>query len=174
MNRLSIFAAMTPMLAGTLLLSACQTGPAPRYALPQIATVEILIPVTIPPNRARAVFQQGKPVDGAYPYEPWCELEISTVSEQPQQVDKDLLVVTRRNTAVLSDPVARLPLAGPFVDISCGDMIYYETEYRLASDRQPGIRKLSCLQAFNACWGEGHHLDRTSIEQTLGPAFRIN
>jgi len=164
----------TALCAAMLSLAGCQSGPGPRYAPPGLATVEILSPLTIPAGRARAVFQDGRPVDGGYPYDPHCELEVSTVSEQPQQVQKDLLAVTRTGTAVLSDPVARLPLAGPFVDIECGDMIFYETWFRLASDRQPGVRKLSCRQAFNACWGEGHHVSRDAIERALGPAFRLN
>lgn len=173
-NRFEKHAATAGLLGIAFVLTACQSGPVPRYASSRIATVEILTPVTIPPGRARAVFQDGRAVDGAYPYDPYCELEISTVSEQPQQVQKDLLVVTRAGTAVLSDPVARLPLAGPFVDLECGDKIYYETTYWLASDRQPGVRKLSCLQAFNACWGEGHHQDRDSIKHALGPGFKID
>lgn len=144
-----------------------------RYVLPGPATIEILAPVTIPANRARAVFQGGEPVYAADPYEPSCELEISTVSSQSQLVGRDLFIVTRRNAAVFSDPVARLPLVGPFVDVTCGDRIYYEIELRLASDRQPGVRHLRCRQAFNACWGRGGYPGLDGIRRAAGPAFRI-
>lgn len=153
--------------------SGCRVMSETRDALPGPATVEILAPVTIPANRARAIFQGGEPVYAADPYEPSCELEISTVSAQSQVVSKDLFVVTSRKAAIFSDPVARLPLIGPFVDITCGDMIYYEIELRLASDRQPGVRHLRCRQAFNACWGQGGYPGRDAIRRAVGRSLCI-
>ena len=160
-------------LAALVAVSACHSGHPARDAVSRVATVEVIAPLTIPAKRARAIFQDGRPVYAADPYRPSCELEISTVSEQSQQVGRDLFVVTRINTAILSDPDARLPIVGPFVDITCGDRIWYEVELRLASDRQPGVRHLRCRQAFNACWGRGGYPGRDVIRRALGPAFRV-
>ena len=166
--------AIAPLASVALLaVSGCQGAPDTRPVLPRLATIEIVAPVTVPANRARAIFQGGGQVYAADPYAPYCELEISTVSAQSQQVGTDLFVVTRRNIAILSDPDARLPLYGPFVDITCGDKIYHEVEYRLASDRQPGVRHLRCRQAFNACWGRGGYPGRDAIRRALGTAFRV-
>ena len=162
------------LLVPLVLATGCQTGPGERYALADITGLEIIDPVTIPPGSAHTVFQSGRAAVGIDPYRPHCELEISTVAEQVQQIEPDRLAVTRGATAVLSDPVARLPLAGPFVDIGCGDMVYYESRYWLRSDRQPGVRTLSCRQAFNLCWGDAYHLTREDMSNALGSAFRLD
>lgn len=168
--KLAVAACLAPALLG---VSACQTLTGSGYAPERIARVEIVRPVTIPANRARATFQGGHPVSGAYPYDPYCELEVSTVSEQPQRVEKDVFVVTRSGTAVLSDADARLPIAGPFVNVTCGDLIFYEVEHWLASDLQPGVRKIRCLQGFNACWGGAVRPGRDVIAAALGSAFVV-
>lgn len=169
MTNRSILALASFMLAG---LWGCGSAPA-RYQPAAIATLEILTPVTVPAGRARTHFQGGRPVYSVDPYRPYCELEIDTVAETPQRVEPDLLVVRDRTTALLSDPEARLPLSGPFVDLQCGDRIYYEVAYRLASDRQPGVRKLSCRLAFNACWEPGRYPTGADIRDALGPGFRL-
>lgn len=156
-----------------LALAGCRSMADTRDVSVGFAKVEILAPVTIPANRARAVFQDGRRVYAADPYRPYCELEVSTVSMEDQAVGRDLFVVTRRNTAILSDPDHRLPLYGPFVDITCGDRIYYELEFRLASDRQRKVRNLRCRQAFNACWGRGGYPSGEAIRGALGATFRI-
>lgn len=156
-----------------LALAGCRTLADGRHVAPGVATVEIVVPVTIPANRARAIFQDGRPVYAADPYRPSCELEVSTVSARDQQVGRDIFVVTRRYASMLSDPDHRLPLYGPFVDITCGDLIYYEVEYRLASDRQPGVRHLRCRQGFNACWGRGGFPGLDAVRDALGTGFRI-
>jgi hypothetical protein len=156
-----------------LLLSlGCQSS-GERYALAGITEFEALQPITVPAGTARAKFQGGRMNAGIDPYQPHCELEISKVSEQPQQVEPDRFTVTKGATAVLSDPVARLPLAGPFVSITCGDMIFYESRYWLSSPNQPGVRTMSCRQAFNWCWGDAYHLNRERIAETLAPFFRV-
>lgn len=165
--------ALVLTLSALVLLGGCRTWPDARYQPSAFATLELLAPVTIPAGRARAHFQGGKPVYSVDAYRPYCEFEISTVSEAPQQVEPDRLVVRGTTTALLSDPEARLPLSGPFVDLSCGDRIYYEVAYRLASDLQPGVRKLSCRLAFNACWGPGRYPSGGEIRDALGPGFRL-
>ena len=159
-------AAVGPMLTG------CQ-GTGSRSGIAPIGTVEVLQPVTIPANRARATFQDGKPVDGGEPYNLYCELEISTVSAQAPLVEKDLFAVTRTGSAFISDADSRLPISGPFVEVNCGDLIFYEVDYRIASDLQPGVRKIRCLQGFNACEGGVANPDRESIAAALGPTFLL-
>lgn len=160
------------LLAAAMGLNGCQSWQGSRIAA--IATIEVIEPVTIPANRARAVFHAGQPVDGAYPYDLYCELEVSTVTEKPQQVDKDLFVVTSTSSAILSDADSRLPIGGPFVEVNCGDLIFYEVEYRLASDIQPGVRKIRCLQGFNACEKGVIPPTRESIGTVLGTSFIVS
>lgn len=160
------------LLAGILVLAGCQSWQGSRVA--NLTTVEIVKPVTIPANRARAAFHDGQQVDGAYPYDLYCELEVSTVSPQPQRIDTDLFVVTKTKSAFLSDAESRLPIGGPFVEVNCGDLIFYEVEYRLGSNIQPGVRKLRCLQGFNACEEGVVSLSLESIAVTLGPSFVVS
>lgn len=171
-----VFSSARPAMAVVAvlaILTGCQNWPDARYVTPGAAALEVLAPVTIPANRARAHFQHGGPVFSVDAYEPYCELEISTVAEQPQRVERDVFLVRRVTTAILSDPEARLPLSGPFVDIDCGDRVYYEVAYRLASDLQPGVRKLSCRRAVNACWPGGGYPYLEEIRAALGPGFEL-
>ena len=172
-RRFEKLTAIIGLVPALLVVSACGTWTGSGYVPDRIGRVEIVQPVTIPANRARATFQGGRQVSGGYPYNPYCELEISTVSEQPQRVETDVFVVTRSGSALISDADARLPIAGPFVNVTCGDLIFYEVEHWLASDRQPGVRKIRCLQGFNACWGGAVHPGRDVIAATLGKAFVV-
>ena len=167
-SRLAVFAGSLVM---AVILGGCQSQVS-RIAA--ITTVEVVEPVTIPSNRARAVFHQGQQVDGAYPYDLYCELEVSSVSPLPQRIDKDLFVVGRTGSAFLSAADSRLPIGGPFVEVNCGDLIFYEVEYRLASDIQPGVRKIRCLQGFNACEEGVVPPTIESIADTLGPSFILS
>lgn len=162
------------LLGATSVLGGCQMLPGQQYVPGGIGTIEIGAPQTVPPGSARIFYQGGRPVAVVDRYEPHCELEISTVSEREQTVAPGRFRVVRGATAVLSDPDARLPLFGPFVDVGCGDEVYYEVEYRLASEEQPGVRLLRCRQAFPICGpGRHHYPTREMVDAALGKDFFV-
>jgi hypothetical protein len=161
-------------LLGVLALSGCQLLPGADFVPGGIGRVDILVPQVIPPASARARYQGGERVPVVDEYEPHCELEVNTVSPSERVVQPGRFTVVGGGTAVLSDPDARLPLYGPFVDLACGDAVYYEVEYRLASELQPDVRLLRCRQAFAVCGPDEHHYpSRDVVRQTLGEGFFI-
>jgi hypothetical protein len=137
-----------PALLGLLALSGCQLLPGGDFVPGGIGRVDILAPQVIAPASARAWYQGGERVAVVDEYAPHCELEVNTVS-----------------------PSERV---GPFADVACSDAVYYEVEYRLASETQPDVRLLRCRQAFTACGPESHHYpSRDVVQQTLGEGFFI-
>ena len=153
------------------LLAGCMAG---QPARPGVGVVTLTREITIPPNRARAVFQGGRQVDGGGGYAPHCELEISTVSEQPQVVRPDRFGVRRIGSRVVGDQDTGMPprLFGRDAFFCIEDMIY-ETDIRLGSDIQPGVRRILCRQTFDTCTG-GRFLSLGEIQAILGPSFRFD
>ena len=171
---LSFARRLLPMLLGVAALSGCQLLPGGHFVPGGIGRVDILVPQEIPPASARARYQGGERVALVDEYEPHCELEVNTVSPSARVVQPGRFTVVGGGTAVLSDPDARLPLYGPFVDLGCGDAVYYEVEYRLASESQPDVRLLRCRQAFPVCSPEGQYYpSREVVQRTLGEGFFI-
>jgi len=163
-----------PALCAAGLLTGCAGLGGGRFVPGGIGAVVVLKAQTVPADRARAFYQDGGPVAAVDEYEPHCELEIATVAEHPQTIAPDRFRVVRGGTAMLSDAEARLPVFGPFVDIGCGDKVYYEVEYRLSSTAQPGVRLLRCRQAFPVCGpGAFHYPSKEIVQTTLGEAFFI-
>ncbi len=151
-----------------VLLAGCGGNP-PRA--PAIGVVNLTQEVVIPPNRARTVFQGGRQIDAGGRYDPHCELEISTVSDRTQVVKPDTFGVRRIGNRVVGDQNSGIPprIWGRDAFFCIEDMIY-ETDIRLASDIQPGVRRLLCRQAFSTCGG-GRYLSLPEIQQILGPNF---
>ena len=155
----------------SVLLAGCMAG---QPARPGVGVVSLTQEVTIPPNRARAVFQDGRQVDGSGRYTPHCELEISTVSEQPQVVRPDRFGVRRIGNRVVGDQDTGMPprFFGRDAFFCIEDMIY-ETDIRLGSDIQPGVRRILCRQTFDTCTG-GRFLSLREIQAILGPSFHFD
>jgi hypothetical protein len=134
----------------------------------------LLQDLTIPAGRARAVFQDGRQVGSVDRYRPHCELEISTVSEEPQRLAADRLFVQRRDRRIVSDENAAIPAFGfgfatPW---GCTEDNFYETLFWLRAEQQPGVRRLLCRDWYRSC-DAGRHLTLDEILQVLGPAFRL-
>ncbi|MEJ2575792.1 MAG: hypothetical protein P8106_03650 [Gammaproteobacteria bacterium] len=165
--------ALPVILLAAGLLTGC-AGLRGGYVPVGIGEVVVLKPQTVPAGRARTFYQAGGSVARVDVYEPYCELEINTVADHPQTIAPGRFRVVRGGTALLSDPDARLPIFGPFVDVGCGDEIYYEVDYRLSSAAQPGVRQLRCRQAFPACGpGAFRYPSKEVVQDTLGEAFFI-
>ena len=146
-------------------LGACVAPGQTRYG------VELeLDAVEIPAGSAHTVFQGGRQVGGASILEPYCELEIATVSELAQQVAPARLKVTRVSQALLKDPTTRIPalIAG----WSCSDPVFRETVWWLAAERPSPVLWLRCLAPYFNC-RMGGPLSPSDIQAVVGPAIRI-
>jgi hypothetical protein len=121
--------------------------------------------VTIPANQARVIFQHGKTMRGKNLLDWHCELEISTVSESPQRVMADTFRVTSENSRVVRDEQTGMPLMS-FGGLACGEH-YYETHYRLRSDKQPGVRKMICRNGYHFC-SDDDFINRGDMREVFG------
>ncbi len=128
--------------------------------------------LTIPAGRARTWFQDGRQVARVDRYRPHCELEIATVSEQPQQVRPDRLHVQRRERRIVLDEDAAIPTIGFAWPFDCNRDHFYETLFWLRAESQPGVRRLLCRDWFRSC-DPGRQLSLDEMLRVLGPAFRL-
>lgn len=151
---------------GVLMLAGCAglaEGPPPFVvSAPQA--------IMIPAQRAHTAFQGGRQVSGINRFEPWCELEIRTVSEQPQRVEAGRFAVRRVTQAFIRDYNTRAPalLGG----LGCSDLVFQETTWWL--EPQPGapVTWLRCLAPYTHCrFGPPLSLAQTQV--VVGPGLLI-
>jgi hypothetical protein len=146
-------------------LSGCTLSRSPELGLELgLGTVEI------PAGSAHRVFQGGRPVGASSTLEPFCELEIATVSEQPQQVQPVRARVTRVSQALLKDPITRIPalIAG----INCFEPVFRETIWWLAADRPSPVLWLRCLAPYFHC-RIGGPLSPAEVQAVMGPTLEL-
>ena len=163
---------LVPTVAAVV-LSGCAGAP-PGPAVPGAGTVTLTREVSIPAGRARAVFEGGRQVDAGSRLEPHCEFEISTVAPEPQVVRPDTFGVRRIGQRVVGDEDTGMPprLFGRDAFMCIEEMIF-ETDIRLGSDIQPGVRRLLCRRTFDSCTG-GRFLSAGEIRAILGATFRLD
>ncbi|MCO6412469.1 MAG: hypothetical protein J5I92_06965 [Thiogranum sp.] len=114
--------------------------------------------VTIPPNRTRVFFQDGRVSFGINEYEPHCQLRVRPISTQPRPVHPDRFSIDKafgKVGPVVSNGPVRLAAAGTMVvmgDGGDGDgpgQLIYFYYLGLHSDRQPDVSYLVCGGALN-------------------------
>jgi hypothetical protein len=114
--------------------------------------------VTIPPNRTRVFFQDGRVVYGINEYEPHCQLRVRPISEQPQPVHADRFTIEKvfgTVDSIVSNGAIRLAAAGTAVVMGGGgggdgpSQVIYFYFMGLHSDKQPDVSYLVCGGALN-------------------------
>lgn len=172
-------------LAGCVLslLTGCAStqdpGPAsPYFRYPEGTRLILNQTLEIQPGEASLRLQFGRivPRNGVQEQEPHCIFEIDTVRDTVQRVEPDVFAVTRVERGVW---MSALPAVGA-LRVGLGDssgptLIYYQTEFRLRSVRQPGVRSLLCQSNQNAAgiYPNMRHLTLTEIRQALGTIFTL-
>ena len=158
------------------LLNGCVPGMHPdtgsQRAIGRTDTLVMTEPLRIPAASAHSLFQDGTPVNGVDRSRLYCEFEIETVSEQPQEVAADRFAIRYVSRRIVSDELAGIPAFVPFGG-SCWDDVYYETRWWLRSQRQPGVRVLICRERFPRCQAGWYPAPETVL-LTLGPAFALD
>ena len=158
-------------LSGALALGACQ-GPGGQqvFSAPQAPrTVELSRALRIPHGKARAYFQGGAQVGAPNRYEPYCELEVSDVSDGSLELEADRFAVTRVMQRRVADEASGVP-AG--IDIFGGSDIFHETHLWLSSAAEPEVRKLIC-RSWTQDAGRGRYLSVADMQAVLGPSFSL-
>lgn len=175
-------ALLSPFLVLAGLLAGCAAGPgggedSPWHRYPADTRLVLNRTLEIPPDSATVRLQFGRTVarNGVQEVEPHCILELDTVSDRAQRVEPDSFRVTRVSRSERS--FSGMPVVGAiggFPGRNAPSHIYYSTEFRLHSDRQAGVRRLTC-QSNQQSAGIGimRHLTPTEIRQTLGAIFSL-
>ena len=140
--------------AGTLLLAGCagleSSNPAsPYYAYSTGWVAQLNRPVTIPADSATVRLQYGHivPRNGVQEQDPFCVVELNTVSDAPQVLQPGHFQVWRVTRSVSYYAEAESPLMKTrYVDDDDGEpsFLYYKTEFRLSDAAQPNLRGMTC------------------------------
>lgn len=113
------------------------------------ALIAIPGPVSIPAGSAHARFQGGRQVAATSRLDPYCELEIKTVSEQRQEALPGHYRVLRERFTLLLDPTTRLPAL--ITGFSCSDPLFQESFWRLGAEPDGNLHSLRCIRPIYHC-----------------------
>jgi hypothetical protein len=136
-----------------LLLAGCASlespNPAsPYYAYPPGWVVRLNQPLTIPSNAATVRLQYGGvvPRNGVQEHDPYCVVELNTVSDKPQTLEPGRFEVwwVTRSVEILAAAPSPFIKAASGMDGSGALPQYYKTEFHLRSALQPNIRSMTC------------------------------
>ena len=143
------------VFASALLLAGCSGLDSPNPASPYYAysagwVARLNHPLTIPAGSATVRLQYGHivPRNGVQEQDPYCVVELNTVSEAPQTLQPgrfEVLRVTRSVSPIMA--AAKSPLMRAFyVDDDQGNtsFLYYITTFRLRDVAQPNLRGMTC------------------------------
>ena len=169
---------------GALWLWGCDTSrnyspDSPYYRFPAGSRLVLTRPLEIPANWATARLQYGKVVPFGHVQEhaPHCIFEINTVSEVPQRVEPDTfeIIKIQRSTSTLAINSGFFFFIGTaFADNDQPSQMFYKTTFILRSERQPGVRQLTCQSdQYAAGIAIPNHLTVPEIRQALGSIFTL-
>jgi len=167
--------------AGTLLLAGCagleSSNPAsPYYAYSTGWIAQLNRPLIIPADSATVRLQYGRvvPRNGVQEQDPYCVVELNTVSEAPQTLQPGRFQIGRvtRSVSFIAKATSPLMKAGYVGDDDEGDpsFLYYKTEFRLRDAAQPNLRGMTCEwnQMAPGNWPLMRHLTLDEIRGALG------
>ncbi len=163
-------------------LAACaspeQQDPAsPAYLYPAGIRLVLNQPFEIAADSATARFQSGRIVapNTVRTAEPYCILEVDSIDAKPQRIEPDTFVVTKVLRSVPEvDAVAGFFIRNAYADDETPSLRFFKTVFLLHSDRQPGVRSLTCQHhQYAAGTGRPRHLTLPEIRQALGPWFSL-
>ncbi|WP_200381185.1 hypothetical protein [Thiococcus pfennigii] len=160
------------LLALSTTLAALPAGCA--FDGPPAATglsLTVTAPITIPPGSAHVVLQDGRLASAGNRLEPYCELEVRTVSgDQPQRITSGEFRVSRASHRPLRDPTTRIPaLLGLR---SCAEPIFQEFTWWLASTAPSDVMYLRCLAPYYNC-DFGPPLSPAQVQAQVGRYLTI-
>jgi hypothetical protein len=122
----------------------------PYYAYTTGWSVQLHRPLTIPPGAATVRLQYGQvvPRNGVQEQDPFCVVELDTVSDAPQLLQPGSFMVWRVTRSVSTIFAGAAP--SPFMQARFGfedgepTFLYYITEFRLRDAAQPNLRGMRC------------------------------
>lgn len=159
------------VLAGGLALALTASGCAVRERSSAAGAVLLIPePIAIPAGSAHASFQNGRQVGAAGRLDPYCELEIRTVSDQPQQALPGRYGILGERFTLLRDPTTRLPAL--ITGFTCSDPLFQESFWRLSDEFGGNLHSLRYIRPFFHC-ALGPPLMLDEVGAVTGPAVRL-
>ena len=170
------------LLCLAALLWSCDTprtyGPeTPYYRFPADSRLVLNRALEIPAGWATARIQNGRVVlfGSVQEHQPHCIFEILTVRAEPQRVEPDtfaIVKVERSESTLAAQPSFFIRAA--FADTDRPGQMFYKTIFTLRSDRQPGVRWMTC-QSDQYAGGISmpQHLTVPEIRWALGDLFTL-
>lgn len=149
-------------------LAACARLEDPAF-VPRF--VELDNPLTIPANRAHAKFQAGQQRTGVDRYEPWCELVIRTVAEEPQRVEAGRFAVKTMSHRFVKD--YNLRIAPTVTAFNCDDVVFQEATLWMDAVSSPEILYIRCFAPYANC-EYGPPPSPAEIQAIVGTHVRID
>jgi hypothetical protein len=149
----------------------------PYYRYPGENRLVLNHALEIPANWATARLQAGRVVPFGHVQEhaPHCIFEINTVSEMPQRVEPDTFTIVRVGWQI--SPIAARSGFVPaffYADEGSFTQMFYKTIFTLRSERQPGVRQLTCQSdQYAAGIAIPRYLSVPEIRQALGGIFTL-
>ncbi|MDA8129828.1 MAG: hypothetical protein M0Z73_14180 [Betaproteobacteria bacterium] len=142
------------VFAGALALAGCagleSSDPAsPYYAYSTGWVAQLNRPLVIPADSATVRLQYGRvvPRNGVQEQDPFCVVELDTVSEAPQTLQPGRFEVWRvtRSISFVAEAESYV-LKARYVHDDDGEptFLYYKTEFRLRDPAQPQLRGMTC------------------------------
>jgi hypothetical protein len=169
-----------------LLLGGCagleSTDPAsPYYAYSTGWSAQLNRPLTIPPGAATVRLQYGEivPRNGVQEQDPFCVVELNTVSDAPQTLQPgrfEVLRVTRSVSTIFAQGASSSFMYTGARNDGELTMLYYITEFHLRDPAQPNLRSMTCAwdQIKPGNWPMMRHLTLDEIRRALGDWMTLN
>ena len=134
-------------------------------------SVTLTAPIAIPPHQAHAVLQDGRLANASNRLDPWCELEVRTLSgAEPRLVTHGQFRVSRVSSRLLLDPTTRIPVI--FAATSCSDPLFQEALWWLTATAPSDVMYLRCIAPYYHC-AFGPPLSPVQVQQQVGPYLTI-
>ncbi len=170
------------LLCLVALLWSCDTprshGPeTPYYRFPYGTRLVLNRTLEIPAGWATARIQNGGvvPFGSVQEHLPHCILEINTVRSDVQRVEADnfsIVNVVRSESTIAASTGFFVRTA--FADTDRPGQMFFKTIFTLRSERQPGVRWLTCQSdQYAAGTAIPRHLTVFEIRQVLGALFTL-
>ncbi len=166
------------------MLWSCDTqrsyGPeTPYYRFPADSRLVLNRAVEIPADWATLRLQSGKPVPFGHvnEYAPHCILEIDSVRTVPQRIEPDSFAIVKVERSMSTLAVGAgffFFVNSAWADSDQPGQMFYKTVFWLKSERQPGVKWLTCQSdQYAAGVGIPRHLTVGEIRQALGDIFTL-
>jgi hypothetical protein len=162
---------MTMLIGGCASLQSADPA-SPYYAYTSGWTVQLNRSLTIPADAATVRLQYGRlvPRNSVQEYDPFCIVELDTVSAAPQTLRPGRFELWRvtRSVSTLTASVDPAFVPALFIDDDAPTFLYYITEFRLRDPAQPTLRGMRCAWNQMAPGRTMRHLTVGEIQRALG------